>query len=70
MKQAKPVFVCQECGSQSPKWQGRCHRLRRLELLVEERAAEAGGASLQGHRYALPGSAAQGANRYSEIEAS
>ena len=24
MKQPKPVFVCQECGSQSPKWAGRC----------------------------------------------
>ena len=24
MKQPKTVFVCQECGSQAPKWLGKC----------------------------------------------
>ena len=23
-KKAKTVFVCQECGYESPKWQGQC----------------------------------------------
>src|SRR5687767_8455472 len=70
MKQPKPVFVCQECGAQSAKWQGRCTDCGAWNSLVEERAPEGDAATLQGHRYALPGSAAQGARRYSEIEAS
>src|SRR5687768_12807549 len=70
MKQPRPVFVCQECGAQSAKWQGRCTDCGAWNSLVEERAPEGGAATLQGHRYALPGSAAQGARRYSEIEAS
>jgi DNA repair protein RadA/Sms len=70
MKPVRTVFVCQECGSQAPKWQGRCAECGAWNSLVEERSAESGGASPQGHRYALPGSAAQGAKRYAEIEAS
>ncbi len=70
MKAAKPVFVCQECGSQSPKWQGRCPDCGAWNSYVEEHATEAAGGGTQGHRYALPGSAGQGARRYAEIEAS
>ena len=72
MKQAKPVFVCQECGSQSPKWQGRCTDCGAWNSFVEERASEAsagGAVSAAGHRYALPGSSPPGARRYAEIEA-
>jgi DNA repair protein RadA/Sms len=73
-KPPKPVFVCQECGSQAPKWQGRCTDCGAWNSFVEERVAEAAGAgaaaAAQGHRYALPGSAAAGAKRYAEIEAS
>ncbi len=70
MKPQKPVFVCQECGSQSPKWQGRCLDCGAWNSYVEERVGEPVGPGLQGHRYALPGSAGQGARRYSEVEAS
>jgi DNA repair protein RadA/Sms len=70
MKQAKPVFVCQECGSQSPKWQGRCADCGAWNSFVEERVGDTQGAGAQGHRYALPGSAAHGAQRYADIEAS
>jgi DNA repair protein RadA/Sms len=70
MKQPKPVFVCQECGAQSPKWQGRCVDCGAWNSYVEERVGESTNATAQGHRYALPGSNAQGAQRYSEIEAS
>jgi DNA repair protein RadA/Sms len=70
MKTPKPVFVCQECGSQSPKWQGRCPDCGAWNSYVEERATEAGAVGAQGHRYALPGSAGQGARRYADIEAS
>ena len=70
MKPAKPVFVCQECGSQSPKWQGRCTDCGAWNSLVEERPVEAVAGGPQAHRYALPGGNAQGAKKYSEIEAS
>jgi DNA repair protein RadA/Sms len=70
MKQAKPVFVCQECGSQAPKWQGRCTDCGAWNSLVEERPVDVGAGGPQPHRYALPGGAALGAKRYSEIESS
>jgi len=69
MKPPKPVFVCQECGAQAPKWQGRCTDCGAWNSLVEERVVDGGGAA-QAHRYALPGSAAGGAKRYADIEAS
>jgi len=41
-KAPKPVFVCQDCGSQSQKWLGRCAECGAWNSLVEERpAAEA-----------------------------
>jgi DNA repair protein RadA/Sms len=69
VKTPKPVFVCQECGSQSPKWQGRCPDCGAWNSYVEERVDESIGGP-QGHRYALPGAVGQGARRYSEVEAS
>ena len=41
MKPPKVVFVCQECGAQSPKWMGRCTECGAWNSLVEERAAPA-----------------------------
>jgi DNA repair protein RadA/Sms len=69
MKSPKPVFVCQECGSQSPKWQGRCDDCGAWNSFVEERPEAVSAAGPQPHRYALPGGAAQGAIKYSDIEA-
>ena len=72
MKAPRTVFVCQECGSQSPKWLGRCPDCSAWNSLVEERPLEAPGASggaSGGHRYALAG-ATRGATRYADIEAS
>ncbi len=72
MKQPRPVFVCQECGSQSPKWQGRCTDCGAWNSYVEERPTDApagaAGPGLAGHRYALPGEVNQGARRYADIE--
>lgn len=68
MKAPRTVFVCQECGVQSPKWLGRCADCGAWNSLVEERPAEAAAPSAGGHRYAL-GGASEGAIRYSEIEA-
>jgi DNA repair protein RadA/Sms len=45
MKPPKSVFACQECGSQSAKWLGRCPDCGAWNSFVEERAAEAAPAS-------------------------
>jgi len=39
VKQPKVVFVCQECGAQSPKWMGKCVECGAWNSFVEERAA-------------------------------
>jgi DNA repair protein RadA/Sms len=66
MKTPKTVFACQECGSQSPKWLGRCPDCGAWNSFVEERAPEATPASAG--RYVAP--AGGGARLYSEIESS
>jgi len=63
-KPPKTVFVCQECGSQSPKWLGRCGECGAWNSLVEERAQEPSAAA-GAHRYALAG--ASGARLYADI---
>src|SRR4249920_3798140 len=65
-KPPKTVFVCQECGSQSPKWLGRCPDCGAWNSYVEERAPESGGAGATAHRYATAG-APTTARLYSQI---
>ena len=60
MKPPKVVFVCQECGSQFPKWMGRCNECGAWNSLVEERAAEP----------AAAGAGGAGASRYSQFSSS
>jgi len=67
MKASKTVFVCQECGAQSPKLQGRCFECGAYGSVVEERAQETGGAPPAGHRYVLAG-AAGSARLYADID--
>src|SRR5262245_38431362 len=57
-KTPKPVFVCQECGAQAPKWLGRCEDCGAWNSFVEERPRETGAAAsaAAGHRYTLAGS--------------
>ena len=66
MKPPKTVFVCQECGAQSPKWLGRCADCGAWNSLVEERPQEASAPTVAGHRYAL--AASSGARLYSDIQ--
>src|SRR4051812_8524210 len=68
-KRPTTVFVCQECGSQSPKWLGRCGDCGAWNSLVEERPQiEAPGAVAGGpHRYAMAGTVGA-ARLYSDIE--
>ena len=57
MKAPKPVFVCQECGAQSPKWQGRCTDCGAWNSFVEERAGrDAAGAGRGRTATRMPGS--------------
>jgi len=58
------VFVCQECGAQSPKWLGRCNECGAWNTLVEERAVQS--APDVTHRYALAG-ATRAARLYADI---
>src|SRR5205809_4089637 len=68
-KRPSTVFVCQECGSQSPKWLGRCADCGAWNSLVEERAPseDAGGGAAGAHRYAAAGASA-GAQLYADVE--
>jgi DNA repair protein RadA/Sms len=65
MKPPKTVFVCQDCGAQSPKWLGRCADCGAWNSLVEERPQEAPTAAAAGQRYGL--AAGDGARLYSDI---
>ena len=64
----RTVFVCQECGSQSPKWLGRCGDCGAWNSFVEERPQDASAtATTTAHRYALAGTAGS-ARLYAEVE--
>ncbi len=64
-KPPRTVFVCQECGSQAPKWLGRCPECGAWNSLVEEHPSDTAAAP-SAHRYAMAGTAAS-ARLYSEI---
>ncbi len=67
-KRPTTVFVCQECGSQSPKWLGRCADCGAWNSLVEERTQpEAVGGAAGPHRYAMAGTIGA-AQLYADIE--
>ena len=67
MKPAKSVFVCQECGAQSPKWLGRCTDCGAWNSLVEERVADTASAGKAENRYSQFG-AGSSAKLYAEVE--
>jgi DNA repair protein RadA/Sms len=67
MKPAKTLFVCQECGAQSPKWMGRCAECGAWNTLVEERVPDAPLAGSAPGRYSLPGQSA-GAKLYADVQ--
>jgi DNA repair protein RadA/Sms len=70
MKPPKSVFVCQECGSQAPKWVGKCADCGAWNSYVEERPAFAPDGASAGkpeNRYAQFG-AGSNAKLYAEVE--
>jgi DNA repair protein RadA/Sms len=65
-KRPSTVFVCQECGAQSPKWLGRCGDCGAWNSFVEERAQDPSVVTATAeHRYALTRSS--GAVLYRDI---
>jgi DNA repair protein RadA/Sms len=66
MKQ-KPVFACQQCGAQSPKWLGRCPECGAWNSFAEERPVpQAIAAASAEKRYSL--AAAAGPQLYETID--
>jgi len=67
-KPAKTVFVCQECGAQSPKWMGKCVECGAWNSFVEERvAADVAPATAANNRY-TQFSTSTAAKLYAEVE--
>src|SRR5438477_2627999 len=67
-KRPSTVFVCQECGAQSPKWLGRCGDCGAWNSFVEERPQVETAAGAAGpHRYAMAGTIGA-AQLYADIE--
>src|SRR5512134_1076147 len=66
MKSPKVVFVCQECGAQSPKWMGRCAECGAWNSFVEERVGEPAPAAATTNRYAQLG-AGGSAKLYADV---
>jgi DNA repair protein RadA/Sms len=65
MAKSKTIYVCTECGGQSPKWQGQCPACQAWNTLVESvNEATAQG----GNRYGLIAEAGK-LQRLSEVEA-
>ena len=40
MAKSKSVYVCSECGAQTPQWMGRCPACGKFGTLVEEIAGK------------------------------
>ena len=68
MKPPKAVFVCQECGAQSPKWLGRCSECGAWNSFVEERASEATLSAAPGSNRYAQFSSTGAAKLYAEVE--
>lgn len=50
MARVKSVFICQECGCQSPRWVGRCPECGKWNTLVETIVKEARGKKLEARK--------------------
>jgi DNA repair protein RadA/Sms len=64
-KKPATVFVCQECGAQSPKWLGRCADCGAWNSFVEERTPDPSVATQAVHRYAV--GQPNAARRYADV---
>ncbi|MDR0736845.1 MAG: DNA repair protein RadA [Zoogloeaceae bacterium] len=58
MPKTKSVYVCSECGAQSPRWQGQCPQCRAWNTLVET-ALERGAGGVPARRVGMAGTVAK-----------
>ena len=65
MKAPKSVFACTECGTQSPKWLGRCPGCNAWNSFVEDRAQPAAGPDRRSAASSLGGG---GSKLYEDVE--
>ncbi|HYV04374.1 MAG TPA: DNA repair protein RadA [Blastocatellia bacterium] len=64
-KNTRQVFVCQQCGSQQPKWIGKCPDCGEWNTFAEERNASSAGESPRGALFRMRDATPLG---YNEIE--
>src|SRR5262245_4006244 len=68
-KRPTTVFSCTSCGSQSPKWLGRCPDCGEWNSFVEEKAAPAnGGAAMSDRRGAAAALGGNHARLYADVD--
>ena len=65
MSPSKSLFVCAACGSQSPKWLGRCPDCGEWNTFAEEAVVQPGRGATRSTVAALGGS---GAKLYAEVD--
>ena len=71
MKAPKTVFVCTECGAQTPKWLGKCPHCGRWNTLVEEEIVPEAESPRTARRTSMNGIGGEGkATRFSDLTVS
>ncbi len=71
MKSPKTVFVCTECGAQTPKWLGKCPHCGRWNTLVEEEVTPEVEAPRTARRTSMNGIGGEGkATRFADLTVS
>src|SRR5262245_1013302 len=63
MRSPKPVFACQQCGAQSPKWLGRCPDCGAWNSYVEEKSMP-----VEAPRGAAPALGGSSARLYADVD--
>lgn len=69
MAKKKPIYFCQECGNEFPKWMGQCTACGAWNSLVEELSGSTGRGNGSGHHAVLarPAGAAARPQKLSEV---
>ncbi len=69
MKAPKSVFVCEECGAQSPKWLGKCPHCGRWNTLIEQELEPEATPTRASRRTSMNGVGGENrATRFAEME--
>ena len=54
MAKIKSVFICQECGYESPKWMGKCPACNQWNTFYEEKLTKQSGSKYEKKKEAIP----------------